>query len=51
VLGALLAFAGAALALALVREHDVEREPLEPDPEQESVPGKFGAQRRAIITE
>jgi EmrB/QacA subfamily drug resistance transporter len=36
VLGALLAFAGAALALVLVREH---------------VPGELGAQRRAIITE
>ena len=30
--GALLCFAGAALVLWLVREHEIEREPLEPEP-------------------
>ncbi|GAA0654292.1 MFS transporter [Kitasatospora atroaurantiaca] len=32
-LGALLSFAGAALALWLVREHEIEREAVEPEPE------------------
>ena len=39
-LGALLSFAGAALALWLVREGEIEREPLEPEgePEPEALP-------------
>ena len=40
-LGALVCFAGAALALWLVREREIEREPLElvePEPETGSVP-------------
>ena len=37
-LGALLSFAGAALALWLVREDEIEREPLEPEPEPEREP-------------
>jgi predicted MFS family arabinose efflux permease len=35
-LGALLSFAGAALALVLVREHEIDREPQRADPEPES---------------
>jgi EmrB/QacA subfamily drug resistance transporter len=38
VLGALLSFAGAALALWLVREREIEREPAEPEREREAVP-------------
>ena len=34
-IGALLSFAGAALALWLVREGEIEREPLEPEHELE----------------
>jgi EmrB/QacA subfamily drug resistance transporter len=37
-LGALLCFAGAALALWLVRESEIEREPLEPEAETEVLP-------------
>jgi hypothetical protein len=35
-LGALLSFAGALLALWLVREREIEREPLQPEGERES---------------
>jgi hypothetical protein len=35
-LGALLSFAGAGLALWLVREHDIERQPMESEREPES---------------
>jgi hypothetical protein len=37
-IGAVLAFAGAILALWLVREREIEREPLEPEREPEAVP-------------
>jgi EmrB/QacA subfamily drug resistance transporter len=42
-LGALLCFAGAALALWLVREREIEREPLEPLPESEAVAQRAAA--------
>lgn len=35
-IGALISFAGAVLALWLVREHEIERQPLGPEPEPES---------------
>jgi hypothetical protein len=40
VLGALLCFAGAALAMWLVREREIQREPQEPEgePEAEALP-------------
>jgi EmrB/QacA subfamily drug resistance transporter len=38
-LGALLSFAGAVLALWLVREGEIEREPVEPKPERRPEPG------------
>jgi EmrB/QacA subfamily drug resistance transporter len=38
VLGALLSFAGALFALWLVREDQIDREPLEPEPEHEREP-------------
>ena len=38
VIGALLAFAGAIARLWLVREGDIEREPLEAEPEPEPAP-------------
>jgi hypothetical protein len=47
-LGAGLAFAGAVLVLWLVREHDIERGPLEPGSEPE---GEFETQHRAMIME
>jgi EmrB/QacA subfamily drug resistance transporter len=37
-LGALLSFAGAVLALWLVREREIDREPVEPETEAEAVP-------------
>jgi hypothetical protein len=37
-LGALLSFVGAVLALGLVREREIEREPMEPAGEPEAVP-------------
>jgi hypothetical protein len=43
-LGALVSFAGAALALWLVRERDIEREPVpEDEPEQEALPEAIAA--------
>jgi hypothetical protein len=46
-LGALLSFAGAVLALWLVREREIEREPVEPesesDPESRVVPESAAA--------
>jgi EmrB/QacA subfamily drug resistance transporter len=49
VLGALVSFAGAILALWLVRENEIDREPVEPEPEPErrrkpeAVPGAVAA--------
>ncbi|MGH2955052.1 MAG: MFS transporter [Solirubrobacterales bacterium] len=44
-IGALLSFAGAALALWLVREREIERQPLEPEdePQSEALPGAAAA--------
>ncbi len=43
VIGALLAFAGAIVSLWLVREGDIEREPLEAEPEPEPAPDATAA--------